>query len=134
MATAVRRDGAFQRLITIVDVAVMKLTSRMRNTGEPLRSSPIRKHEPAGGGRAQRLSVRLSRYQCVTLSVCQSVCCVLLRSGELRMRTIRAAVLTVRLSIDYSRITDKLVVAANVLGGATAVLLAGFVAVATGLN
>jgi hypothetical protein len=50
------------------------------------------------------------------------------------MRTIRAAVLTVRLSIDYSRITDKLVVAANVLGGATAVLLAGFVAVATGLN
>ena len=36
--------------------------------------------------------------------------------------------------IDYSRITDELVVAANVVGGATAVLLAGFVAVATGLN
>ena len=58
----------------------------------------------------------------------------LLRSGELRMRAIRAAVLTVRLSIDYSRITETLVVAANVVGGATAVLLAGFVAVATGLN
>jgi len=50
------------------------------------------------------------------------------------MRTIRAAVLTVRLSIDYSRITGKLVVAANVLAGAAAVLLACFVAVATGLN
>jgi len=50
------------------------------------------------------------------------------------MRAIRAAVLTVRLSIDYSRITAGLVVAANVVGGATAVLLAGFVAVATGLN
>lgn len=50
------------------------------------------------------------------------------------MRAIRAAVLTVRLSIDYSRITDSLVVAANVVGGTTAVLLAGFVAVATGLN
>ena len=50
------------------------------------------------------------------------------------MRTIRSAVLTVRLSIDYSRITAMLVVAANVVGGATAVLLAGFVAVATGLN
>jgi hypothetical protein len=58
----------------------------------------------------------------------------LLRSGEVRMRAIRAAVLTVRLSIDYPRITEKLVVAANVVGGATAVLLAGFVAVATGLN
>jgi len=64
-----------------------------------------------------------------------SVCLLrLLRSGELRMRTIRSAVLTVRLSIDYSRITASLVVAANVVGGATAVLLAGFVAVATGLN
>jgi hypothetical protein len=50
------------------------------------------------------------------------------------MRAIRAAVLTVRLSIDYSRIIAMLVVAANVVGGATAVLLAGFVAVATGLN
>jgi hypothetical protein len=50
------------------------------------------------------------------------------------MRAFRAAVLTVRLSIDYSRITEKLVVAANVTGGAVAVLLAGFVAVATGLN
>ena len=58
----------------------------------------------------------------------------LLRSGELRMRAIRAAVLTVRLSIDYSRITKGLVVTANLLAGATAVLLAGFVAVATGLN
>jgi len=50
------------------------------------------------------------------------------------MSAIRAAVLTVRLSIDYSRITAKLVGAANILAGATAVLLAGFVAVATGLN
>jgi hypothetical protein len=50
------------------------------------------------------------------------------------MRAIRAAVLTVRLSIDYPRITRNLVVVANVVGGATAVLLAGFVAVATGLN
>jgi hypothetical protein len=50
------------------------------------------------------------------------------------MRAIRAAVLTVRLSIDYSRITNGVVVAANIVGGATAVLLAGFVAVATGLN
>jgi hypothetical protein len=50
------------------------------------------------------------------------------------MRTIRAAVLTVRLSIDYSRITRTLVASANILAGATAVLLAGFVAVATGLN
>jgi hypothetical protein len=50
------------------------------------------------------------------------------------MRAIRAAVLTVRLSIDYSRINRTLVVAANVMAGATAVLLAGFVAVATGLN
>jgi hypothetical protein len=50
------------------------------------------------------------------------------------MSAIRAAVLTVRLSIDYPRITEKLVVAANVTAGATAVLLAGFVAVATGLN
>jgi hypothetical protein len=58
----------------------------------------------------------------------------LLRSEELRMRAIRAAVLTVRLSIDLSRITKKLVIAANVAAGATAVLLAGFVAVATGLN
>ena len=63
-----------------------------------------------------------------------SVSCVLLRSGELRMRTIRAAVLSVRNSIDYSRIVRKLVVAANLVAGATAVLLAGFVAVATGLN
>jgi hypothetical protein len=66
-------------------------------------------------------------------SGCQSVA-FLLRSGELRMSAIRAAVLTVRLSIDYPRITAKLVVAANVMAGATAVLLAGFVAVATGLN
>ena len=50
------------------------------------------------------------------------------------MRAIRAAVLTVRLSIDHSLIVAKLVVVANVVGGATAVLLAGFVAVATGLN
>jgi hypothetical protein len=50
------------------------------------------------------------------------------------MRAIRAAVLSVRLSIDYSRIIKKLVVAANVVAGATAVLLAGFVAVAMGLN
>jgi len=58
----------------------------------------------------------------------------LLRSGELRMRAIRAAVLSVRLSIDYPRITRTLVAAANVVAGATAVLLAGFVAVAMGLN
>ena len=50
------------------------------------------------------------------------------------MSAIRAAVLSVRLSIDYSRITAKLVVAANIVAGAAAVLLAGFVAVATGLN
>jgi hypothetical protein len=50
------------------------------------------------------------------------------------MRAIRAAVLSVRLSIDYTRITQKLVVTANVVAGAAAVLLAGFVAVATGLN
>jgi hypothetical protein len=50
------------------------------------------------------------------------------------MRAIRAAVLTVRLSIDPSRITKKLVIAANVVAGAMVVLLAGFVAVATGLN
>lgn len=50
------------------------------------------------------------------------------------MRTLRAAVLTVRTSIDYSRIARKLVVTANLVAGATAVLLAGFVAVATGLN
>lgn len=50
------------------------------------------------------------------------------------MRAIRAAVLTVRHSIDYSRINRTLVVAANIMAGATAVLLAGFVAVATGLN
>ena len=50
------------------------------------------------------------------------------------MSAIRAAVLTVRLSIDYSRITAKLVVAANVMAGAAAVMLAGFVAVAMGLN
>ena len=67
--------------------------------------------------------------------VSESVCLLrLLRSGVLRMRAIRAAVLSVRLSIDYSSITKNLVVAANVVGGATAVLLAGFVAVATGLN
>jgi len=50
------------------------------------------------------------------------------------MSAIRAAVLSVRLSIDYSRITKALVITANIVGGATAVLLAGFVAVATGLN
>jgi hypothetical protein len=50
------------------------------------------------------------------------------------MRAIRAAVLTVRLSVDYSQITKRLLIAANVAAGATAVLLAGFVAVATGLN
>ena len=50
------------------------------------------------------------------------------------MSAIRAAVLTVRLSIDYSRITKALVVTANVVGGAAVVLLAGFVAVAMGLN
>ena len=50
------------------------------------------------------------------------------------MRTLRAAVLSVRLSIDYPRITRGLVVVANVVGGAAAVVLAGFVAVAMGLN
>jgi hypothetical protein len=50
------------------------------------------------------------------------------------MRAIRAAVLSVRLSVDYSQITRRLLIAANVAAGATAVLLAGFVAVATGLN
>jgi hypothetical protein len=50
------------------------------------------------------------------------------------MRAIRAAVLTVRTSIDLSRISRKLVVVANLAAGAAAVLLAGFVAVATGLN
>jgi hypothetical protein len=50
------------------------------------------------------------------------------------MRTIRSAVLSVRHSIDYSRINRTLVVAANVVAGASAVLLAGFVAVAMGLN
>ena len=50
------------------------------------------------------------------------------------MSAIRAAVLSVRLSIDYSRITKTLVVAANIVGGTIVVLLAGFVAVATGLN
>jgi hypothetical protein len=50
------------------------------------------------------------------------------------MRAIRAAVLTVRLSIDYSDITERLRVAANTAAGTAAVLLAGFVAVAMGLN
>ena len=50
------------------------------------------------------------------------------------MRTIRAAVLTVRLSIDYSEITKRFIVAANAAAGTAAVLLAGFVAVAMGLN
>jgi hypothetical protein len=50
------------------------------------------------------------------------------------MRTIRAAVLSVRTSIDYPRIVRTLVVATNLVAGATAVLLAGFVAVAMGLN
>jgi cytosine/adenosine deaminase-related metal-dependent hydrolase len=50
------------------------------------------------------------------------------------MRAIRAAVLTVRLSIDYSDITERLLIAANAAVGTAAVLLAGFVAVAMGLN
>lgn len=50
------------------------------------------------------------------------------------MRAIRAAVLTVRLSIDYSQIAERLLIAANLTAGAAAVLLAGFVAVAMGLN
>lgn len=50
------------------------------------------------------------------------------------MRTIRAAVLTVRTSIDYSRIIKGSVIIANVVAGVTAVLLAGSVAVAIGLN
>jgi hypothetical protein len=50
------------------------------------------------------------------------------------MRTIRAAVLTVRTSIDYSRITRAFVIAANLVAGVAAVLLAGSVAVAIGLN
>jgi uncharacterized membrane protein YgaE (UPF0421/DUF939 family) len=50
------------------------------------------------------------------------------------MRTIRAAVLTVRQSIDFSRITGQLVTAANLLAGATAVLLAALIAVVMGLN
>jgi hypothetical protein len=50
------------------------------------------------------------------------------------MRTIRAAVLTVRTSIDYSRIIRTAVTTANLVAGATAVLLAGLVAVAIGLD
>jgi hypothetical protein len=50
------------------------------------------------------------------------------------MRTIRAAVLTVRTSIDYSRIVKTLVITANLVAGATAVLLAGLVAVAIALD
>ena len=50
------------------------------------------------------------------------------------MRTIRAAVLTVRTSIDYSRIIRTLTITANLVAGATAVLLAGLVAVAIGLD
>jgi hypothetical protein len=50
------------------------------------------------------------------------------------MRALRAAVLTVRTSFDPSRITRSLVVVANLAAGAAAVLLAGFVAVAIGLN
>ena len=50
------------------------------------------------------------------------------------MRAIRAAVLSVRRSIDHQRIAKALIVVANVVAGATAVLLAGFVAVAMGLN
>jgi hypothetical protein len=58
----------------------------------------------------------------------------LLRNEDLRMRTIRAAVLTVRTSIDYSRIIKTAVITANLVAGATAVLLAGLVAVAIGLD
>lgn len=50
------------------------------------------------------------------------------------MRALRAAVLTVRTSVDFSRLVQNIVVAANLVAGATAVLLAGLVAVAIGLN
>ncbi len=50
------------------------------------------------------------------------------------MRTIRAAVLTVRTSIDYSWIVRKLVVATNLIAGATAVVLTGLLAVAIFLD
>lgn len=50
------------------------------------------------------------------------------------MRAIRAAVLTVRLAIDYPGIIERLRVVATAAAGTAAVLLAGFVAVAMGLN
>jgi hypothetical protein len=50
------------------------------------------------------------------------------------MRTIRAAVLTVRTSVDYSRIIRTLVITTNIAAGTAAVLLAGLVAVAIGLD
>lgn len=50
------------------------------------------------------------------------------------MRAFRAAVLTVRTSVDFSRLFAKLVVAVNVVAGVTAVLLAGLLAVAMSLD
>jgi hypothetical protein len=50
------------------------------------------------------------------------------------MRTIRAAVLTVRTSIDYSWIVRKIVITTNLVAGTTAVLLAGLLAVAIFLD
>jgi hypothetical protein len=118
--TAVHDGDAHTRSITVVKISVIKLTSRSRKCGNDCA------HRQSGNGVGGPASV--------TSISATSVSSVLLRSGELRMRTIRAAVLSVRNSIDYSRIVRRLVVAANLVAGATAVLLAGFVAVATGLN